>query len=434
MPSSYIEIDDYKIVESKEIQYKISCSPDIRKYMNKDSFSVKYSQDIDDAPPQILVLPALGGLAPVAWILGADLKVPVIDHVYLDSLTSVAQVQKIFFPKFPFSNIIPEKIVKEQYAGTGSSLLFSGGLDSTYTYTKYQHEKPTLFHLYGSDIPIYNKKYMKKTWIEYIEFAKNEQVEIVFIESNLRNMYKESQISRENGESLGYIPLWEKFSLSLALSGMIAPYTPGRINKLHIASSHSPEFSPTEIGYGSHPLVDNKIRWGDFTVSHVDEDVDRPSKVKYIKENYIDVYQKTPSIRVCTRAPKYTNQLNCGVCEKCRRTIVNFLLHEIDPKNCGFPLEARFLETIKKDFINGSLIKDAFKINYWKSIQKSIPKNNGNYLNSKEFFDWFKDFQIPDITPDDTHSKTRDMLLRFQSVIPTGLRDRFKALYNRYTR
>lgn len=409
----------------------MSSSPDIKHYLRRKEFYVKYNKDISEAPLQILYTPAIAAILPIGWVLGADLKVPLIDEKYFHSLNSIKETQKSFFPKLRFSNLIPEEIKKTSTGGNKPGLLFSGGLDSTYTYMKIRDKKPVLFLFFGSDIPLYNKRYMSNTQKVYTEFAYREQAEIVYIESNIRDLFKEAQISVENGESLGYISLWEKLSLSVALTGMTAPYTPNKINKIYIASSHSPEMPPTR-GYGSHPLVDNQITWGDMTVTHVDETVSRPLKAKYIKENYIDTSKQNVTIRVCHRSPSFTDQLNCGECEKCRRTMVNLLMYKINPRDCGFPLKDDFLMRIKQDLIKGTLFKDAFKIEYWQSIQKNIPQNTDNFMDSQEFFDWFKDYNIPALAPSDTHSKLRDKLLVLVSNLPIEISNRFRAAYNKY--
>lgn len=97
-------------------------------------------------------------------------------------------------------------------------------------------------------------------------------------------------------------------------------------------------------------------------------------------------------LRVCYST--YTNY-NCGRCEKCLRTITALILDGIDPKNCNFNIDEKLFRYIKDCMVRGRHYMGADEIFMWIDIQKHIPEQfNSDIPGSKEFFTWFKGFDI----------------------------------------
>ncbi len=147
------------------------------------------------------------------------------------------------------------------------------------------------------------------------------------------------------------------------------------------------------MAWGSHPSIDNNISWANVKVFHDGYELSRQEKIRYVIKNYIRETGSYPLIRVCTK--KITNQFNCSKCEKCYRTIIGLLLGGIDPNKCGFNIDSRTFRFIRQKLIKRKIMLGKDEVFMWKDIQEHTPATiNHNLNDSKEFFGWFKDFDI----------------------------------------
>ena len=87
---------------------------------------------------------------------------------------------------------------------------------------------------------------------------------------------------------------------------------------------------------------------------------------------------------------------NCGTCEKCLRTITGLVLEGIDPRNCNFNTKKSVFNLIKSYFIKHLFDLEHNQILVWQDIQNNIPDDldENKMYNSKEFFEWFKGFDL----------------------------------------
>ena len=140
---------------------------------------------------------------------------------------------------------------------------------------------------------------------------------------------------------------WGSVSHGLTLLGLVAPLTAlKKIKTVIIAATHTKDFKEP---WGSHPLIDNNIRWADVRVIHDGYELSRQKKIRY----YIIRYPHyLPYLRVCYFS---RNNYNCGYCEKCLRTIIALILEGINPtRTCNFNvnINARFFNYVKDCFIS----------------------------------------------------------------------------------
>ena len=136
---------------------------------------------------------------------------------------------------------------------------------------------------------------------------------------------------------------WEKLAHGLMLTSLFAPLTFVRkIDHVLIASSATKQsFEP----WGSDKVSDEKIKWSGTNVIHDSYDLSRAGKVKEILAPYVKLqHEQFIPLRVCTgklSARLKSQTLNCGRCEKCRRSMVGLLIEGIDPSckgRSGVPL------------------------------------------------------------------------------------------------
>lgn len=342
---------------------------------------VEYDKNIEDVDNSILSIPPLATVITIAWATGADVYLETIDNVFLNSLMKVESIFKDWFPQFEFSTKIHVKnIVSNKIDNSDFALFFTGGVDSLSSYIRNKENIPSLVYIWGADIPLNEYKFWKKVKNQLTNFAKNENIQINLIKTNAREIVDNELLGKEYGNIEG--GWWQTVSFGLVLTGLTAPLQ--NFGTLLMASS----FEEFERRDGSHFLKFVDLSWADVKVK-LDGDLNRHDKIKYDLKNNSEYY---PYLRVCWR--QYED-FNCGVCEKCLRTIVGLILEDIDPKDCKFEAKEDVLDLIRNYFENNLFDLEYAQLLFWQEIQDNIPnKLNTNLYNSNEFFEWFKDYNL----------------------------------------
>ena len=103
-------------------------------------------------PQSILAIPVVSMIAPIAWAIGADIEIDALDETYLRSLNNVRKVLTEWYPRFSTSGTLNVRnVVRNQFGGTRTGLLFSSGLDSLTSYSMHKDEKPDLIAVWARD-------------------------------------------------------------------------------------------------------------------------------------------------------------------------------------------------------------------------------------------------------------------------------------------
>ena len=107
--------------------------------------------------------------------MGADIYVETLDKMYLESLEKIRKIMKTWYPKLSFNTKVHvDSVVSNSFRNNKNvGLLFSGGVDSLYSYFKHKNEKPILIMIWGVDIPIKQETFWRKVQKTYIQFAKD---------------------------------------------------------------------------------------------------------------------------------------------------------------------------------------------------------------------------------------------------------------------
>ena len=378
----YIKITDIHVANNK-IGTKIDYSDNIKKYFLTDYFYVEYDQDITSVDKSILYIPIVSNIITVAWAVGADIYVEELDKTYLDSLSKIKPVFKKWYPQFSFSaNLYVGNSVSNQFNGDDYGLLFSGGVDSLTSFIRHKDKHPDLYTVWGADISVYENDFWGRVRNRICLFSNREGVNVHFIKTNMQHLLNQSLLAREY-KLEGW---WGPVSHGLMLLGLVAPLTTKRIGTILIAATRDRD--TINIPCGSHPWIDNNIAWADVRVVHDGFELTRYEKTRYIVEHP----EYLSHLRVCYSSH---SDYNCGRCEKCLRAITSLILEEVDPNNCNFNIDEKIFRYIKDCFVKGRLDLGENLIPHWIDIQEHIPKQfNNEMLGSKEFFIWFKGFDI----------------------------------------
>ena len=419
--NKYIKIEDLSLQKNR-IAVRLSCSKNIQKYLLSNTLYIEYDKNIDGVPNSILQIPAVSGIITLAWITGADVYVKELDAAYLDSLHKIKTVMKDWYPEFPFSEIYADKIIVNRFNNNGYGLLFSGGIDSLTSYIRHRDKKPNLIHC------VVRKEHLNLNREHLINFAKQENVTIDVIKTNIYNVIHGLLIYAQFG-----VDWWPDVGHSIVYTGLCAPLAQKiNIGTLLIASSYTQEF---KYPWGSHPLIDNNISWGGCRVLHDGYELSRQQKIRHVLKNYIASHDGDHVLEALDCGSSSTRQATavCGKCElcvsgrcmKCMRSIAGLSLENVDPNLCGFNVDLETFDFFKQGFIEGNYLKSIIPIRtkasilgkadelfFLKDIQKNIPETIDHDLyNSKEFFQWFKNFDIAEYKAKIKISESPRMLL-----------------------
>ena len=417
-----IFIDSKLITDT--VKSHIIVSKDLEKYFRCYEFYSSYDEEIY-ANNSVINIPALSIVLPIAWITGADVYVDELDETFASSMDALQSEYKKIYPKAPFkTKLIVKNLIKNKNNPNSKALLYSGGIDSTYSL--FRNINPRLIMIFGvMDIPISNLEFQEKIKSEYINFAEREGLKLNFIHTNALEVMDHSRLrhlwgryqERHEGD------FWNGIGYSLGQIGQVAPFSTGRFNQLLFAASYDEAHSVQECPDASSPQTDEKITWVNLNVKH-DGNIHRYKKVLSMK-NFIR--NTKIKLRVCWSSPEYLfpyNIMNCNKCEKCLRTIASLTYAGINPNECGFHVDDSTFELMRFIFEEKLLTQKHIKI-WWKPLQKMIPDEiEGDVFGSKQFFEWFKTLDL-----DSKGRQYRNPLYSLYFQFPFFVSDNLRRLY-----
>lgn len=243
--------------------------------------------------------------------------------VSLGLLSNLEEYQSVWNKWLPKSYTIVDIKVKDIRKGErrteGAICAFSGGVDATFSVWrhsqhmyKFRSQEIKLCSLvHGFDIPLKDQSEFNDASESARNTLKTIGINLVPISTNYR------EISQTN---------WEH-SFSCALVAALSNFkkTAGTV----IVGSSEP-YNSLVIPWGSSPITDHLLSSDEFTVIHDGASHSRTEKVRVISDWKVGV----KNLRVCWEGN--TKDSNCGKCEKCIRTKLNFLATNNSIPDC-FP-------------------------------------------------------------------------------------------------
>jgi len=359
----------------------------LRKYFLGSSFYVHYGSGVDlqNVDAGILSIPIVALIAPIAWAVGVDVVVPEIDASYMQSLEKIRDPYRSLHPGFSFSgHIRAEKETTNQFEGSRTCMLFTGGVDSLTSYLRPKHKKPDLVSVWGlPDAPPYQEAFGNTMWTNVGRFASLDECEVIQVKTDMISGINRELLSKEFG--LGW---FSDAAFGMFLLGLCAPITQSRrIGTAIIASSWIVDYKGPP---GSHPSVDSSISWADVRVLHDGHELSRHQKVSYLCEPENRRYLS--HLRVCW---EWVLSRNCGNCEKCFRTIAGLVAEGVDPNHCNFNVNEATFPYMMDCFVKGRVGLDDMQICLWEDIQQRIPERIDTDINgSREFLEWLREYDL----------------------------------------
>jgi len=209
---------------------------------------------------------------------------------------------------------------------------FSGGLGSTFSILRHRGlaESRSCFKLsdlvmvHGFDVPLERRQ-------EFDHLVRRTRL---FVESTHCNLQVvRTNIKRDSGQN------WEH-SCGAQLACILHQFS--RTSQYGLIASSSP-FSYPDLAWGTSPLTDYLLSGNDFEVVCDGAGFTRTEKAAAIANNPLALQ----SLKVCWEGQDQLGE-NCGVCEKCVRTKLNFAAVGLDSPACfKNSLDIRALQSLQ---------------------------------------------------------------------------------------
>ncbi|MBL8838768.1 MAG: hypothetical protein JNL66_21120 [Alphaproteobacteria bacterium] len=322
------------------------------------TFFAEYEQEIADVPPSVAVIPFVCNLMPIAWLYDATVHVDEIDARFLESLAHVRQAYADMYPGFAFrGRVAAGKIVDNRLNRPQAPplVLFSGGVDAVFTMLGNRALRPTLLTVWGADMFFKHAAAWEKVKEQNRQLAAAWDCDFTTIASSFRLFLNYAVLNEKFGKPVKD-NWWHGFQHGVGLLGLAAPLAwVRRADHVIISSSYS-SHDPFVTLCASDPSIDSALRFFDATCRHYDYTVTRQRKVAFICRE-AEAFKREVPLRVCWET---ATGRNCGVCDKCMRTLFAIHGEGADPQQFGFTMTAAKLEEITAKLKSGGVKPTAF--------------------------------------------------------------------------
>jgi hypothetical protein len=271
-------------------------------------------------------------MLPVCMKLGEDLEVAgTISPTAVNAFYKAQEELLIAHPHLQKISLLHEGELQEDIAKPNRTVasFFSGGLDSTYT-AETVKEIQTLVGIWGFDISLKRENHwnLSKDLIE--QYSKATGKDLILVKTNIREL--------SNG-----LLSWGADYHGTALSG-VAKALSNHLKKVYISATHSEETK----------------RWGQFPSlskafsTDTQELEEHGAVIRTEKAFALANKPETTLLRVCYR--NKTDLANCGVCQKCIRTRIEFSLIKAKCRPVGLEKKPTFIELLKVKILGNDFL------------------------------------------------------------------------------
>ena len=360
-------------------------SKNIQKYFkNENYFFIEYNCDISKTPKSIAVIPFIANILPMSWFTNTEIVVDELDEDFYNSIPKFQNGYKEMTPMLSYKGkITAKKLIKNKYKQDSktSLLFFSCGIDSYYSYTKHYDENLELFSIWGSDIFLDQEQgwNILKNLIENNFKKENRNIILNTAKTNFRdfiNYEPLAELVKDSGDEY-----WHGFQHSIGIICLSAPLVfTKEIKTIYFASTRTKDTLNTTCA--SRPSIDEFVKIAETSVIHDGFEANRLQKVLGVTAFYKK--KEKPHIHICWE--KQTG-LNCGICNKCTRTILELLCAKESPNKYGIPYDSNLISNLKKRLINSTFTLK--NLDYYKEMQNYI--NSNPKLKKNKNINWILD-------------------------------------------
>lgn len=416
-------------IDGSTIECEVTPPPNLRRFFTGEPFRVEYDIDVTSLPVEIALIPTLAHVCPVAWANGVDVEVSSIDSTFLHALQDSRQVLSQMYPSFieggeiRASKIVDTRADRSPADFDGRGLLFSGGIDSVASCIRHRDEDPTLISVQGWVIGIDQEERWDGTRSHIDAFAGEHGLDVRTVRSNFRSFldmpmlqahykrYVDGAWYSSVGHGLGLIATCAPLSYVLGLE------------TIYMASSHTAEFDQP---WGSHPDIDNNVRWMYTNGNHDGYELSRQEKIELIAE-YVQSDSRAFPIRTCTHDERGGN---CNECEKCYRTMCGMVLAGLDPNQFGYEIDEQTFVRTRTALEQQAFVMDDHTIFHWQDIQNHVQFDRDFPIDGAiEFFEWLATVDIDEVSRTATEPTSHKFVRAIARHVPYPV---YNSLYPVY--
>ena len=244
------------------------------------------------------------------------------------------------------------------------AMLFTGGVDSTFT-SLYHHPRPqTLITVWGNETALDFEERWRLLSSQCKSFAGQFGHRNFFIKTNAKEIVRRKRIGPD------ILVWWRNVQQGMGFLGLCMPGLRHLGEReIMIAATH------WQCGYpgaaASAPEIDNRVRCAGISAHQDGFEINRQERLNYIVKKCREQGLPMPALTVCSRP--YVRQRNCCECDKCLRTMSGVLAAGGRLDEFGFPLsDDELIDQVQGQFGSGRLkIGDSStKIFHWKAVQE----------------------------------------------------------------
>ena len=278
-----------------------------------------------------------------------------VSKTLLSNLVEYQWVWSTWLPStYKIVDIVVDNIRKDKTPKDYAVCAFSGGLDSTHSVWRHSQKKCsyrsqkihfcTMVH--GFDIPLNDNKIFMNAYRKAKETLEDLHIDLESMQTNYRDI---STLAWNHSHGCVLVATLSNFK--------------HMVGTCIVPSSNS--YNSIRSSIGSSPITDHLLSSHEFSVIHDGASHTRTEKAKETAEWKLG----TANLRVCWEAE--LKDRNCGKCEKCLRTQINFLASGNPIPKC-FPTP----ENIEEKLQNFIRQKRTTPPNSWKMILKHAEQHN----------------------------------------------------------
>jgi hypothetical protein len=405
-----VAVHEPTITESA-VECRVAPSRDVRRFFADDTFRAEYDVDVSRVPPAIAVVPVLAHVCPVAWANGADVEVPVVDATFLNALSEIRDVLRRIYPEFieggeiRAARVVDTRTDRSPAAYGDVGMLFTGGVDSVASYVRHRDEDPTLVSVQGWVVGVDEEDRWDGAREHVETFASQRGLETRYVRSNALSVLDMPMLQAHYKRFVDGA-WYSSVGHGLGLRGLCAPLADARgLGTIHVAATLTAGFDQPR---GSHPDIDDRVRWT-YTRGHHDGfDLTRQDKIDLIAD-YVKTADRRFPLRTCIHDETGGN---CNACEKCYMTMVGLVLAGLDPTRFGYEIDERTWAEIREAFERRAFVMDDHTKFHWADIQDHVTSDREFPVDGATgFFEWLPQVDLDDVASSAT-TPTSDRLVR----------------------
>ena len=426
-------------VDGGTLRCDVSYDRPLRRFFTGEAFVADYDVDLEAVPESVAVIPVLAHVCPVAWANGADVRAPAVDAEFLESLRAVGNELVDMYPAFmrggrvrvaeavdgnetvegdEANGVRPGRSgtgpTREEGtsrtgtdetgrtgdggAGTDAAMLFTGGVDSLATYVRHREEAPALVSVQGWVVKRDQPERWARVWRGVERFADDRGVRSHAISSNMLD-FLDTPMLQAHYKRFVDGAWYSSVGHGLGMLGLCAPLAfAAGYGRIYMAATHTAAFAEP---WGSHPRIDDRIRWSGTRAVHDGYELSRQEKLELIAD-YVRAGNGDLVLRTCIHSA--TGE-NCSECEKCYRTMVGLLLAGLDPNDHGYEMDAGTFEEIRSALEDGEFTMGEDERFMWRDIRDHVPESvdrgepTGRYPwpEADAFFAWLRSADLDEL-------------------------------------